>query len=98
MSNNTQSQQMTKQAIETVRAFMSNKIARCYFTHNHDEDTEGRITCYFSGTVETGPFGFWVHFGGAVVADSTVGSGELPSFKIVEPCQRAAKSYLNYRK
>jgi hypothetical protein len=27
-----------------------------------------------------------------------VGSGELPSFKIVEPCQRAAKSYLNYRK
>jgi hypothetical protein len=95
--NNTQSEQMTKQAIEGVRAFMSNKIARCYFTHNHDEDTEGRITCYFSGTVETGPFGFWVQLGGEVIADSTVGNGELPSFKIVEPCQRAAAGYLNYR-
>ena len=94
--NNTQSQQMTKQAVETVRAFMSNKIARCYFTHNHDEDAEGRVACYFSGTVETGLFGFWVQFGGEVVADSTVGSGELPSAKIVEPCQRAAASYLNY--
>jgi hypothetical protein len=93
----TQSEQMTKQAIETVRAFLSNKIARCYFAHNHDEDTEGRITCYFSGTVETGPFGFWVEFGGEVIADSTVGNGELPSLKIVEPCKRAAKSYLNYR-
>jgi len=93
----TQSERMTKQAIESVRAFMSNKIARCYFTHNHDEDTEGRIACYFSGAVESGPFGFWVQFGGEVIADRTVGNCELPSFKIVEPCQRAAKSYLNYR-
>ena len=94
--NNTQGERMTKQAIETVRAFMGNKIARCYFTHNHDEDTEGRITCYFSGTVETGPFGFWVQPGGNVVADGTVGNGELPSVKIVVPCQRAATRYLNY--
>ncbi len=93
----TQSELMTMQAIEGVRAFMSNKIARCYFTHNYDEDTEGRITCYFSGAVETGPFGFWVQFGGEAIADSTVGNGELPSFKIVESCKRAAKSYLNYR-
>jgi len=93
----TQSELMTKQAIDGVRAFMPNQIARCYFTHNHDEDTEGRIACYFSGTVETGPFGFWVQFGGEVIADSTVGNGELPSFKIVEPCQRAAVGYLNYR-
>ena len=94
--NNKQSEQMTKQAIETVRARLSNHIARCYFTHNHDEDTEGRLTCYFSGTVETGEFGFWVQFGGEVVPDSTIGDGNLPSPKIVEPCKRASARYLNY--
>jgi len=95
--NNTQSEQMSKQAIEMVRVRMSNKIARCYFTHNHDEDTEGRIACYFSGAVESGPFGFWVQFGGEAIADSTIGNGELPSLKIVEPCKRAAARYLNCR-
>jgi hypothetical protein len=32
-----------------------------------------------------------------VIADSTVGNGELPSIKIVVPCQQAATRYLNYR-
>ena len=95
--NNKQSERMTKQAIESVRAFMPNKIARYYFAHNHDEDAEGRITCYFSGKIDSNPFGFWVQFGGEVVADGTVGNGDLPSFRIVEPCQRAAAIYLNCR-
>ena len=92
--NNKQDERTIKLGIECVRARMSNSIARCYFTHHHDEDHEGRATCYFSGTVETGEFGFWVGIDGDAIPDHTVGSGELPTAKIVSPCVRAAKLFL----
>ena len=82
---------ISRLSIDDVRARMSNIIAQCYFTHHRDEDADGSPTIYFSGTVETGPFGFWVDGSGRVIADSTIGSGILPSANIVEPCVRAAK-------
>lgn len=92
--NNKQDERTIKFGIECVRARMSNSIARCYFAHHHDEDHEGRMTCYFSGTIETGEFGFWVGLNGEATPDHTVGSGELPTAKIVDPCVRAAKLFL----
>lgn len=86
---------MSNRSIDEVRSRMSNTIARCYFSHHHDQDAEGRPACYFSGTVESGEFGFWVHVDGRVVADETVGGGTLPSKRIVDPCVRAAKTHLS---
>lgn len=80
-------------SVEYYRARMSNTIARCYFTHASDKDELGRMVLYFSGTVESGPFGFWVDADGKAQPDETVGDGTFPK-GIVEPCVRAAKLVL----
>lgn len=94
--NNNQDKKTIEEGIERVRARMCNNVARCYFTHHHDEDCDGRRMCYFSGAVETGPFGFWVDPDGNVVADCTNGGGDLPNQNLVAHCVRAAKLYLNH--
>lgn len=86
-----QATQSIKFARDLVASHM-NKVASRYYLHNHDEDANGNMTCYFS---QDGVWGFWVHEDGSVWADETVGDGKLPSKKIVDACVRAAKKYLN---
>lgn len=77
---------------------LSNAIARKYFLHAHDtyHGDDGEVRCCFftCGGGENG-WGFWVRPDGTVDVDEVSSNGELPGWRIVDACVRAAVKHLN---
>lgn len=74
---------------------LSNAIARRYFLHANDCNSEGVRCCYFSNSLKVDAWGFWVSPDGSVDVDDASSNGDLPSSRIVSACVRAAVKLLN---